>query len=164
VKNTGIFITAFIILLFSLPLIPCEPDAGQEKTVRILLSGFFDSDIVLECVSEPFFYFKVAKGRDKYCFLLSREMGTSQTGYNDLIHLGLLIDSNADLVEAFILSHSDTEGFIEYIKESGFFSDIRSCDDISKVDAISGATLSCQAIKSGIIRTLNRYRDEVLDK
>lgn len=170
-RRVLLILTIIMSILFSFTaghFFSCENTEIYDEHLRLFLTEKFSTeDLSIECILEPFVHFLVRQKnadakQESYIFLLSKEMGLSQEGYNGLIHLGILLDPEHAINEIIVIDHDETQGFMDYIMESGFIEEIKNSPDIKEVDAVSGATLSSQAIKKAVLRSLHRYRTEVL--
>lgn len=143
-----------IIILFLLPATFYAEEQG-------LIHGLFEgSPVEVEKVTGPFEYYSITSNGENYIFLLTEKMNTSRQGYNGLVHLGILLNEELGIERIILTSHQETQGFIDYIWESGFIEDLKESKDLHSVDVISGATLSCQAIKMAVISSIEMYEEK----
>ncbi len=157
-----------ILIIMAFPVLCLYSGEGAEggmTQVKKIVSEWFDlNDISIREINEPFTYYEIKNNGSVFHMLLSEKMDTSEKGYNGLIHLAILLNSDNAISEVIIADHNDTDGFIEYIIDSGFIDDLKEAGGTAGADVISGATLSCQAIKNGLLRTMKKYNDEALNK
>ncbi len=84
--------------------------------------------------------------------LSPKEKYTRTEGFNGFINTAVILDNNGKISGIAIGKHRETPRFIDKIRRSGFMKrwngkHIKEADK-HKVDAVSGATYSCEAIKS----------------
>lgn len=161
-----IIIIAFVLIFASINYGCDDNDELKSHISELIIKSISADTVDIKCVSEPFLYFAVNADDNELVFLFSKKMDTSEKGYNDLIHLGVLICSEGDIIRIFLLEHSETQGYIDYIMEEGFLNDFKGLgeEEIFGIDIISGATLSTGAIKGTISRTLKVYRENILSE
>ena len=85
-------------------------------------------------------------------------------GYHGATGVGLILDPEGKILSARIIESTDTKDYVERIAEEGFqekFLGLMANSTI-EVDAISGATRTCDAIRKAIMDTLAIFKPTIV--
>lgn len=80
---------------------------------------------------------------------------TSSPGFREPVELMVGFDAKGKVASVAILSISDTPGIGSRVNDKGFLARFVGAESPSKVDGISGATVSSGAVKSGVGKALD---------
>jgi electron transport complex protein RnfG len=90
----------------------------------------------------------------------------TSVGYGGEVKLVSGIDSNGKIIKTMILSHTETKGFGDRAFEENVPKyEQMGKSNIGEIDAVTGATISSNALKDGIMDAFDAYEiiEEVLE-
>ena len=143
-----------IVNLFTQPKIKQQKiKAEQEALVSVLpeASEFKKTE------GKDFDYYVGLKDKKIIGFVLK----SSKKGYASDIEILTGVDTNLDTVNVKILSQSETPGLGNRIEEKRFLDQFsnKKLSQLSKLDAITGATISSKAVIDSVDNTLEEFKD-----
>ncbi|MDP8215197.1 MAG: FMN-binding protein [Candidatus Euphemobacter frigidus] len=85
-------------------------------------------------------------------------------GYHGATAVGLTLDPEGSILSTRIIESADTKDYVERIEEEGFLEKFlgRLPNSIVEVDAVSGATRTCDAIREAIKNTLSIFNATIV--
>jgi ferredoxin-type protein NapH len=119
----------------------------------------------IELQEKPIEYYLLKRGSNILGYAVETENYSNINGYGGPMNLLIIMDKDYYIQNVIVLSHTETRGFMEGIYEAGFFNQFkgRSINDILdenvKIDTISGATISCNAIIEIVKQSLAKFKN-----
>ncbi len=144
---------------------PCLPEyaagalAGElqiQKESGVLFDG-----------SQKINYFKVSDADDKltgYIFS-TKELAPEVRGYGGEMNIAVYVDTAGNLINFHIISSNETPSYLELLRQWREGLNGRrlfASEPFADIDAVSGATVSCEAIVSALQISGNRFATEIL--
>lgn len=113
------------------------------------------------------FYVELSDSDGKFSGIYIESTGLTEhiKGYAGAITLGLYISSQGDIDAVYYLSSQETSSYLRQIADTAFyqqFSGITLDGESHKIDAVSGATISTQAMAKTITELLNKATESPL--
>ena len=104
-----------------------------------------------------------ASGDVEGYFLITSDYSRPR-GYRGATAVGLTLDPKGTILSARIIESTDTKDYVERIAEEGFPEKFLGlmADSTIEVDAISGATRTCDAIRKAIMDTLAIFKPTIV--
>lgn len=98
--------------------------------------------------SSPLHYILIKTEEDYSIYIESEDLSNSIRGYAGPINIGLLINEDGSLIQIEHVSSRETESYLKKLIRKGFYDQFKNLktSDSYEIDAISGATISSEAI------------------
>jgi NosR/NirI family nitrous oxide reductase transcriptional regulator len=111
-----------------------------------LYYGDYTAEFKLKQSSEHL-YAEILHETDRYFYLQSKGICDFVIGYSGPINVGVIINENGELLEANIVSSSETRSYLEKISTTNYYNQYKnqSINKTYNVDAVSGATITTKA-------------------
>lgn len=102
-----------------------------------------------------FFLRGVNKNAEAEFLFISSEQDEVR-GYQANNKVVLILNSDKIIKKAVLVESRDTPAFVKRIKRSNFLAQFRAWDREAKIEAITGATITCNSLKATITNLLKR--------
>ncbi len=160
IKNR--FLTLFLLLLFLIPHYSfaaksLKKEIDDEMFIKIAKKASKSKEVTLRKKdSVRYIYFK-SKQCEGYVILSSDFIQIK--GYNGPTNLAIVMGMDLKIQRVVIIETMDTGEYINYLKKNGFLKRFigLSMDSVENIDAISGCTISSEAIKKTIAIALEKF-------
>lgn len=138
-----------------------EEKASVEQTIPAeIIEKYFPE--YTELVQESEVLFRVEKGREVMgSFLVTASIADEVTGFAGKVPLALALNTEGKILGLGLLENRESPGFIKRIARQGFFDSWNNKTPEEalelQVEAVSGATLSSEAVKENVRKALTYY-------
>ena len=147
-----------VLLLASIVSVACRelPDDDSFKKSAIELTS--DTNVVLYKFNNG--RFAVSGVGDSVRYYLQTGDYSAEMGYQGAKYLDILINPAGEIIQLSIVKSEETPAYVNLLRKKGFLKNFcgQKVDSKIEVDAISGATMTSNSIKSNIITTLETFQ------
>ncbi|MGM0608930.1 MAG: 4Fe-4S binding protein [Candidatus Muiribacteriota bacterium] len=110
-------------------------------------------------------YLKVKNSHDDIFFILNSEgLPNNKSGYGGPLEIYLVLNEDLTIVDLALASHVETPAYVELIfEEKNFpskFAGIKNIEEIQKIDSVTRATVTSEAVKSRVATLLDFFKNK----
>ncbi|UTW61950.1 FMN-binding protein [bacterium SCSIO 12741] len=153
---------SFGILISSRGNSDLPPELGEQllRNAQKLLDG--DFRLKLEMTADLFYV--TGDGSEKLIYLESSDIIHGITGYAGPINMGMWVTQDGRIKSIHHVSSKETSSYLEKIRRAGYYDQYQKIDleDEHEVDAISGATLTSEAMAETITALVHHSTEKPL--
>lgn len=148
-----------------------NPGLSQEIASNILnhAKKFSNDSINVRLLPSVDMYFAAIKDNNqevKQIYLESSEVIKNIRGYAGDINVGVMLNADGSIAEVYHISSKETESYLQKIKNAGYYEQYQHTsltNGEQQIDAVSGATLTTEAIAKTITALIHKGTPEPID-
>lgn len=148
-----------------------NPGLSHEVASNVLnhAKKFSNDSINVRLLPSIEMYFSTIKGENnqvKQIYLESTEIIKNIRGYAGDINVGIMLNADGSIAEVYHISSKETESYLQKIKNAGYYEQYKETSltkGHQKIDAVSGATLTSEAIAKTVTALIHKGTPEPID-
>ena len=147
-----------------------NPGLSQEVASNVLnhAKQFSNDSINVHLLPSTDMYFATIRegNQVKQIYLESTEIIKNIRGYAGDINVGIMLNADGSIADVYHVSSKETESYLQKIKTTGYYEQYKEAaltKGEQKIDAVSGATLTSEAIAKTVSALVHKGTPEPID-